>query len=117
MNLIKYLIDYHDKGHLEEDRIWSKYGAINASGHCMKPTDIDDEQITWSGWHWQINFQYALKIEFGDGTVMVFKGGKAAKDKVNDSGVDLVTFIQDYIDNNYELPANDNYIDLDDIII
>ena len=64
-----------------------------------------------------INFQYALKIIFEDGTVMLFKGGKAAKDKVNDDRVDIVTFIQNYIDNNYELPPNDNYIDLDDIII
>ena len=117
MNLIKYLTDYHDEGHLGQDRIWAHFDATDQTGHLLKATRVDDQKIYWNDWHWQINFQYALKIEFGDGTIMVFKGGSAAKDKVNDDGVDLVTFMQNYIDNNYELPTNDNYIDLDDIII
>ena len=114
MNLIKYLIDYHDKGHMEQDRIWSRYDAINATGHCMKPTSVDNEQITWPGWHWMIHFQYALKIVFEDDTEMVFKGGPAAKEKVNDDGTDLVTFIEEYIANNYEIPHNNEVFISDD---
>lgn len=71
MVLIKNLIDYHDKGHMEHNRIWANYDAISATGHCMKPTGVDSEQIKWSGWHWMIHFQYALKIVFEDDTEMV----------------------------------------------
>ena len=117
MNLIKYLIDYHDEGHLEQDRIWSTYDAINAKGHCMRPTNVDDSQIYWSGWHWMIHFQYALKIIFEDDTEMVFKGGAPARAKVNDDGVDLVTFLQEYINNDYELPSTTDFIELDDIVL
>lgn len=118
MNLIKYLIDYHDKGHMEHDRIWSKYDAINATGHCMKPTGVDSEQITWSEWHWMIHFQYALKIIFEDDTEMVFKGGPEATAKKNESGVDLVTFLKDYMENGYELPTSDqDYVELEDIVL
>lgn len=119
MNLIKYLIDYHDEGHMEQDRIWARYDAINATGHCMKPTRVNDEQIIWSGWYWMIHFQYALKIVFEDGTEMIFKGGPEARNKVNDEGIDLVTFIEEYIANNYEIPHNKEIFisDDEDIII
>lgn len=114
MNLIKYLIDYHDKGHMEQDRIWSRYDAIYSTGHCLKPTYVDDSQIYWTGWHWMIHFQYALKIVFEDDTEMVFKGGRTAKEKVNDEGIDLVTFIEEYIANNYEIPHNNEVFISDD---
>lgn len=46
---------------------------------------------------------------------MVFKGGPAAKEKVNDEGMDLVTFIEEYIiANNYEIPHNNEVFISDD---
>ena len=114
MNLIKYLIDYHDEGHLEQHRIWARYNAINATSHCMKPTGVDEYKIVWNGWDWSIDFQYALKIIFEDDTEMVFKGGPAARAKVNDEDMDLVTFIEEYIANNYEIPHNNEVFISDD---
>lgn len=114
MNLIKYLIDYHDEGHMEQGRIWARYDAINATSHCMKPISVDAYKIIWNGWDWSIDFQYALKIVFEDGMEMVFKGGAPARAKVNDEGIDLVTFMEEYIANNYEIPHNNEVFISDD---
>lgn len=114
MNLIKYLIDYHDEGHLEQGRIWATYNAVNEPGHVLKPTGVDDYKIVWKGWDWSIDFQYALKIVFEDDTEMVFKGGAPARAKLNDEGMDLVTFMEEYIANNYEIPHNNEVFISDD---
>ena len=45
MNLIKYLTDYHDEGHLEQDRVWAHYDAIDQPGHLLKVTRVDEEKI------------------------------------------------------------------------
>lgn len=112
MVLIKNLIDYHDKGDFERDRIWSIYtGPIRINR-------VDHKNILWnSNGVWNINFQYTLKIVFTDGTEMVFTGGPEAIAKKNDSGVDLVTFLKDYMENGYEFPTDQDYIELDDLVL
>lgn len=54
---------------------------------------------------------------FIDGTEMVFTGGPEATDKKNESGVDLVTFLKNYIENGYEIESVPDYIELDDIVL
>lgn len=113
MVLIKNLIDYHDKGDFEHDSVW----AIH-SGPRTKITRINHENIYYDCGIWQIDFQYTLKIVFTDGTEMVFTGGPKATDKKNESGVDLVTFLKNYMENGYEIPTSDqDYIELDDLIL
>ena len=114
MNLIKELIDYNKEYNLKDGVIWAVYNAMNEPGHVIKLTGVDDYKIVWKGQYWSINFQYALKIVFEDGMEMVFKGGPAAKEKVNDDGMDLVTFMEEYIANNYEIPHNNEVFISDD---
>lgn len=64
---------------------------------------------------WQIDFQYATKIVFENGVEMIFKGGKNPHNKVNDEGIDLVTFLNKYIENGYELPFT-AVTDVEDIL-
>ena len=113
MVLIKNLIDYHDKGDFERDSVW----AIHTGP--ARINKVDHKNIYCGGSNiWQINFQYTLKIVFTDGTEMVFTGGPRATDKKNESGVDLVTFLKDYMENGYEIPASDqDYIELDDLVL
>lgn len=112
MVLIKNLIDYHDKGDFERDRIWSI---------CTGPIRINrvnHKNILWnSNGEWNINFQYTLKIVFADGTEMVFTGGPEAIAKKNEFGVDLVTFLKDYMENGYEFLRVQDYIELDDLVL
>ena len=113
MVLIKNLIDYHNKGDFERNRTW----AIHC-GPTTKITRVNHENVYWNGGFWQIDFQYTLKIVFTDGTEMVFTGGARATDKKNESGVDLVTFLKNYMENGYELPTQDqDYIELDDLVL
>lgn len=114
MNLIKKLIDYEKEYSLKDGIIWATYNALNEPRRVMKPTSVDDYKIVWKGWDWSINFQYALKIVFEDGMEMVFKGGAPARAKVNDEGMDLVTFMEEYIANNYEIPHNNEVFISDD---
>lgn len=113
MVLIKKLIDYHDKGDLERDRIWACHTGPTKIGK------VDDSNIYWGGGYlWNIDFQYALKIVFEDGTEMVFSGGPEAIAKKNEAGMDLLTFLKNYIENGYELPTPDqDYIELDDLVL
>ena len=113
MVLIKKLIDYHDKGDLERDRIWACHTGPT------KIAKVDHSNIYWGGGYlWNIDFQYTLKIIFTDGTEMVFAGGPKATDKKNESGMDLVTFLKNYMENGYELPTSDqDYIELDDLVL
>lgn len=113
MVLIKKLIDYHDPGDLERDRVWACHTGPT------KINKVDHNNIYWGGGYlWNIDFQYTLKIIFTDGTEMVFAGGPEATDKKNESGVDLLTFLKDYMKNGYELPTSDqDYIELDDLVL
>ena len=113
MVLIKRLIDYHDKGDLERDRIWASHTGPT------KINKVDDSNIYWGGGYlWNIDFQHTLKIVFTDGTEMVFAGGPEAIAKKNESGVDLLTFLKNYMENGYELPTSDqDYIELDDLVL
>lgn len=112
MVLIKNLIDYHDKGDFEGDLIW----AIHTGP--IRINRVDHENILWDdNGVWHINFQYTLKIVFTDGTEMVFTGGPEAIAKKNESGVDLVTFLKDYMENGYEFPTDQDYIELDDLVL
>ena len=112
MVLIKNFIDYHNKGDLESDSVWAMHTGPT------KITEVDHKSIYWGGGYvWQIDFQYTLKIVFTDGTEMVFTGGPEATDKKNESGVDLVTFLKNYIANGYELQMDQDYIELDDLVL
>ena len=112
MVLIKNLIDYHDKGDFERGAKWAIHSGPT------KITRVNHENVYWNGGFWQIDFQYTLKIVFTDGTEMVFTGGPRAADKKNESGMDLVTFLKNYMENGYELPTSDqDYIELDDLVL
>lgn len=107
------LIDYLNPGDFERNLVWSTHIGLT------KIAKVDHENIYWdNGYLWNIDFQYTLKIVFTDGTEMVFTGGREATEKKNESGVDLVTFLKDYMENGYELPvSNQDYIELDDLVL
>ena len=111
MVLIKNLIDYHDEGDFERDRIWAIYTGP------VRINYVNHKNIFWEGGVWNIDFQYTLKIIFTDGTEMVFTGGPEATEKKNESGVDLLTFLKNYIENGYEFHFDQDYIELDDLIL
>ena len=59
----------------------------------------------------------AIQSLFEDDTEMVFKGGPVAIAKKNENGMDLVTFLKDYMENGYEIPTDQDYIELDDLVL
>ena len=102
---------------------WAYRDTSNNGDRPYKVTSCDEHVIRWGDLHdpihyigkWQIDFQYAVKIVFENGVEMIFKGGESPYKKVNDEGIDLVTFLNKYIEDGYELPYN-AVTDVEDIL-
>lgn len=102
---------------------WAYRDTSNNGDRPYKITSCDKHLIRWGDLHdpihcigkWQIDFQYATKIVFENGVEMIFKGDENPYKKVNDDGIDLVTFLNKYIEDGYELPFN-AVTDVEDIL-
>lgn len=97
MIYIERLTDYRFKSNLED-------GVTSADTGEMKQQFIVRRLMSngiemTDKYYWFIDCQYALEIQFSDGTKMLFKcRGDSVRDKVNDSGMTLIQFIQEFID-------------------
>lgn len=115
MIYIERLTDYRFKSNLED-------GITSADTGEMK-RQLIVRRITFnaieftSKYHWFTDCQYALEIKFSDGTKMLFKCREdSVRDKVNDDGMPLAQFIQEFIDCKQEyipgiLPPDERDID------
>ena len=111
------LYDYETEYNLEHDQPWS------ASNYLGELIEVTDKKLTFdSGW-WYINFQYATTLVFLDDDgkqpiSITFKGGKLATEKVNNEGIDLKTFMDEFLSNHCSsIPTFDNKLEnIDDII-
>ena len=45
---------------------------------------------------WWMELQYAVKFWFSDGSTMVFKGGRGHDEKVNEYGVKVIDFLEEF---------------------
>ena len=103
---------------------WAYRDTSNNGDRPYKITSCDERVIRWGDplhdpvycvGTWQIDFQYAVKIVFENGVEMIFKSGESPYKKVNDEGIDLVTFLNEYIKNGYELSTT-AVTDVEDIL-
>ena len=117
MIYIERLIDYRFKSNLEDD-IPSCSSDGSGRMKSLIVRRLTDNTIEFTNkLYWFIDCQYALEIKFSDGTKMLFKcRGDSVRDKVNDSGMPLTQFIQEFIDCKQEyipgiLPPDERSID------
>lgn len=124
MVLITGFEDYLKQETFNARVTWARNNMSDNEGRPYKITGCNSHFIQWGDPRndpiyrvgaWQIDFQYATKIVFENGVEMIFKGGKNPHNKVNDEGIDLVTFLNKYIENGYELPFN-AVTDVEDIL-
>ena len=115
MIYIERLIDYRFKSNLEDGVTSADTGEMKQQLIVRRITP--DEIYFTNKYYWFTDCQYALEIKFSDGTKMLFKcRGDSVRDKVNDSGMPLTQFIQEFIDCKQEyipgiLPPDERSID------
>lgn len=117
MIYIEQLTDYRFKSNLEDDiPSCSSDGSGRMKSLIVRRLMSNGIEFT-NMLYWFIDCQYALEIKFSDGTKMLFKcRGDSVKDKINDGGMTLIQFIQEFIDCKQEyipgiLPADVGNID------
>lgn len=124
MVLITGFKDYLKQETFNERLTWARKDMSDNGVRPFKIKSCDNRFIQWGDplndpiycvGTWQIDFQYAVEIAFENGIEMIFKGDKNPYKKVNDEGIDLVTFLNKYIENGYELPFN-AVTDVEDIL-
>lgn len=118
MIYIEKLTDYRFKSNLTDGITSADTGEMKQQLIVRRITS--DEICFTNKYYWFIDCQYALEIKFSDGTKMLFKCGDSINDKItdkiNDNGMTLTQFIQEFIDCKQEyipgiLPPDERVID------
>jgi hypothetical protein len=115
MIYIEKLTDYRFKSNLE-DGVSSADTGERKRQFIVRRLMSNGIKFT-DKYSWFTDCQYALEIQFSDGTKMLFKcRGDSVKDKINDDGMTLTQFIQEFIDCKQEyipgiLPSDERSID------
>lgn len=116
VKIIKFY-DYENKANLEHDR------PCSSSNYLGELIEVTDKKLIFDAGWWYINFQYAITLVFLDDDgkqpiTITFKGGKLPTEKANNEGIDLKTFMDEFLTNHCSsIPTFDNKLEnIDDVI-